>query len=227
MKLFKAIGLTLVAVFAIAAISSATAFALPALLNSEKKEVKTKVTSNEEKVTELQTLGAGTKVECKSQKSESEITGETGPFHIEFKGCTAKIGGITAGTCTGTGDASGVILTLGKADLVFDSLTTLGVAVLFLLEPATAFSCKSIITVNESVTGDVLCLISPINTLSTSSTLKCEQSSGDPKETTYWNAKGEPVKAELLTSENGGTPVDSAEGGEVKLANSPSAEIMG
>lgn len=238
MRRLRLLGLMLLAVFSVAVMASAAASAatiLPKLLNAKKEASNAKVEAKENTTTELQVLGANTKVKCTSLESTAELNlqasgGYLGLFHIEFKECSAEIGGINAGKCTGTGDATGNILVLGDVHLVFDSLTTLGVAALFLLEPPVKFACKSIVTINLEVKGSVLCLISPINALAKESTLKCEQEGGDQKET-KWSSGKEPLSLDstalLLTSENGGEFKDSAQGGTVKLKNTPEVEIMG
>ena len=200
MRRLKVLGLMLLAVCAVAALASAAASAatiLPKLLNAKKEAANAKVEAKENTTTELQVLGAATKVKCTSLESTAELNlektsgGYLGPFHITFKECSAEIGGINAGKCTGSGDATGVILVLGEVHLVFDSLTTLGVASLFLIPKANAvkFECKSLVTVKLEVLGSVLCLVSPINTLAKTSTLTCESEKGDQKETKYSSGK--------------------------------------
>jgi hypothetical protein len=215
MRRLTTIGVAAIAVLVLGAMTATTSFALPTLKPNEKAIV---IKTEKGSQTELQTLGASVKVTCETQKSESEFPAKSvlGPFHISFEKCKGEIGGISAGTCTGSGDASGTILSLGEAHLVYDSLTVLGAAVLFLVNE-TSFECKSIVTLKAVVKGSVLCLITPINSSANPHTLKCEEEKGDPKETTYWNDAGVAQTTLLLTSENGGAFKDSAEGGEASL----------
>jgi hypothetical protein len=205
MRRFRLIGLALASMLIIGGAVSAMAFALPTLLNSlgELAGV-VKYTAYTNTVNRLTKLN-GKEIQCKSARAEGEFTQNSvlGPFHITFSTCEGLSGLIT---CTGTGDASGVILSLGTVHLVYDSLTTLGVAALFLMAPTT-FSCAGVATVVTK--GELLCLVAPINTLVLQGTFICKEKvagEGDPGEVTYWNDAGEPVNVAdgLLASEGSG-----------------------
>jgi hypothetical protein len=204
MRRFRIIGLMLASLFIIGGVVSAMAFALPTLLN-ETGELAgvVKYTDYTNAINRLTKLN-GLELPCTSARSEGEFTKNSvlGPFHITFSACKGLSGLVT---CTGTGDATGVILSLGTAHLVYDSLTTLGVAMLLLLAPTT-FVCA---TVTVETKGELLCLISPINSLVLQGTFICKEKAagdGDPGEVTYWNDAGEPVNVAegLLANENGG-----------------------
>jgi len=219
MRRFRMIGLMLASLFIIGGAVSAMAFALPTLLNSLGElagSVKyTDYTNSKSTLTKL----SGSIITCVSARSEGEFTKNSvlGPFHITFSTCTGLSGLVT---CTGTGDTSGVILSLGTAHLVYDSLTTLGVAALLLVAPTT-FSCAGVATVETK--GELLCLVEPINTLVLQGTFICKEKAagdGDPGEIFYWNDAGEPVNiAEgLLANENGGAFEMSGETAEAFIS---------
>jgi len=102
------------------------------------------------------------KIECETSKSEGteEQTGNgppSGPFHIDFGKCKNTGTGIT---CTGLGEATGVILALGTVKLVFDKevgkeFKELTVATLFETSPV-HFSCSALVLIETK--GEVVCL---------------------------------------------------------------------
>ena len=202
MALFRALGVALMAVFALSALASTTASAAVVVL----PEVEEKWTGESGKGT-LETLKALASVVCQKDKSEGtfEAKKPLGLFHITLEGC--KAGGLVA--CTGLGEAKEVLLELGTFHLVFDklgkALSEAGVGILFLLEPI-HFECGGKLF---AITGQLLCLIKPVNTKAKHFETTCERAKevGDPGEIIYWNEKGEEVKMGenlLLTSENGG-----------------------
>jgi hypothetical protein len=143
--------------------------------------------------------------------------GFLGPFEIKVKGCTAE-GGLA--TCTGEGAEKGEFISKGEVHLVYDALgtgTSLGAALLFLVNPDTKFTCEAFgIKTANVMLGAMLCLVKEINMLTSKYTLNCEQKEGDPKETTYWNDEGVAKTAALLCSEKGGTEESC---GELATAN--------
>jgi hypothetical protein len=103
------------------------------------------------------------------------------------------------------GAAKGEVISKGEIHLVYDSLTTLGVAVLFLINPTTKVTCETFgLKTTVSISGAKQCLVKAINTLAKTFELLCEQSGGDPKEATFWNDEGKELKASLFCSTNGG-----------------------
>jgi len=180
--------------------------------------------------TRLSTLGSSVEVTCPETRTEGEFEAARplGPFHLDFKGCTTTAGG----TCTGLGEETGIILSLGTVHIVYDKLGTgveLGAAVLFLIQN-THFECTVLIVHKLILTlGQVLCLIKEINRLQKRATITCEttRTLGDPKEVTYWNdAEREVNIAEgLLSSENDSTFTMSAESGSGEV-ESEEIEIM-
>jgi len=207
MRRIKVVGFAVMAVLALSAFVSATASA--ALVGVLGTGAETESFTGSGGSGTLEALSGVSPVICKTQTSEGKNESKTaGSFHITFEGCTA--GGIT---CTGLGDTSGKILTLGSFQYVFDKLGTgseLGVGILFSIAPA-HFSCSILLI---EVTGQVLCLVTPKETSSTHAEIKCEKNGADPKETVYWTEAGTEVKMGnnlLLTSENHGAGKGSGE----------------
>ena len=228
MQRFGILGVALMAVFALSAVVSATASAhvliLPTLTAIEDW-------TGESGAGTLEALPGGTtnEIACKKDKSEGTFEKDKplGLFHITFEGCTAGFGTLT---CTGLGDANGIILSLGTAHLVWDKLgAEMGGGVLFLVEN-THFLCvglgKDVLFLVE---GEVLCLIKPVEMLTKHFEIVCEGSGGDPGETTYWNEDGTEVKMgqeKLLTSENEGTGKMSSEKTTALILTLVKREIM-
>jgi hypothetical protein len=179
MKKASILSVALVALFVAGAMIAASAFALPELLPHGKWEGKQKGTA-------LLESTSGTKVECKKGKGSGEETTDTlGKFSIDFEECN----------CKSNGDAAGVILTGGEYHYVFDSLTTLGVAVLFLTVEVKLEGC-TFGTVNVKP-GKVLCLIKEPLVAGLTHTFKCEQKEGKATEKTFWNDEGKEVASKL------------------------------
>jgi hypothetical protein len=240
MHRLKILVLTCFAVFAFGAFTAGTASAaLPTLLNAHKELVTKENFRGTSGVTKLGVLGSvGSDVECQKDKNEGFLEkvavlpnapGYLGQVHINFEECTAEEFGQKA-VCTGLGDLPGTILSLPEIHLVYDSLTPLGAAILFLV-PETHFECvagvfKKLILVE----GKVQCLITPL-TLTKKFEIKCEAKSlGDPGEPTYWEDVGNAVNISegLLTSESDAKPNKmSSELGEAKIENTElETEIM-
>jgi len=229
MQRLKVLGLALMAVFALSAIASATASALPEVLNEKKEQAAQKFTGTSG-VTELVKLN-GKKVECEASTAEGEIEKgkPLGLFHIHFTGCKGLLGA----ACTGEGDKEKEILVLGTFHIVYDKLASegsLGAAILFLV-PRFHFTCTVVgVKVLVLVQGEVLCLIKPINTFAKHFEIVCEggKEKGDPGETTYWNDNGEAVdvKNGLLAEENTGAFEMSSEVGSGLILTEVNVEIM-
>jgi hypothetical protein len=179
---------------------------------------------------ELVTVGKKT-VKCKKDKSSGEFTGseETtikGTAKITFEECESS-----GFKCNSKGQKEGVIVSEGTTLLVFDSLTTLGVAVLLTLKPETEFECTSFVKVK--VKGNVLLLIKPLEKETTEFELILKQKEGKPEDKTYWvhgeeEEKGIEEKAQLLTSINGGAFEESGdESAENKITTSKSMTVEG
>jgi len=201
MQRLKVVLLALMAVFALSAFASSTAFAAEAefLPTSSEKYTGTSGPGT------LETL-SGSQIVCKSDTSEGAYTGRTATVHIDFKECKNPSLGVT---CTGLGEAAGVILVLASsALLVYDTLTpTLGVGLLVTLVPV-HFSCSFVLI---EVLGQVLCLVTPVGTAAKHGEVVCQQSKGDATETDYFEGGVLHTVTGLLTSTNHGAEESSGE----------------
>jgi len=230
MQRAKLLVFALLAVSMFSAVAAATASAeLPVILNARGEVAGlTKFEGTSRLTTRLSTLGSSVEVTCPETETRGEFEARSplGPFHLDFKGCTTTAGG----KCTGLGEETGVILSLGTIHIVYDVLRPeLGAAVLFLIQN-THFECEVLIVHKLILTlGQLLCLITPISRLSARSTITCEttRTLGDPKEVTYWNdAEREVNIAEgLLSSENDSTFTMSAESGSGEVRTTSGEEI--
>ncbi len=225
MQRLKILGVALMAVFALSAVVAATASAEVVILPKLAAEETYKGESGKGTLEMLKGIAV---VVCQKDKSEGtfEATKPLGLFHIDFEGCKASIA-----ACTGLGEAKEVILSLGIAHLVFDTLgkvlSEAGIGVLFLLEPV-HFECAGKLMMVE---GQVLCLIKPVNKLTKHFEIVCEKGkeSGDPGETTYWNEAGTEVKMGLellLTKEDGQPGVMSGENTMALILTTKEIELM-
>jgi len=205
MQRLKLVVLAMMAVFALSAFVSSTAFGADAEFLPTVNEAYTGTSGPGT----LETL-AHKNITCSSDTSEGSLTGRTVSIHIMLAGCKGENGLVT---CTGLGEISGVILALASGLLVYDSLTpTLGVAILITLTPIHA-TCSIVLI---ELTGKFLCLITPVETVTKHFEINCEQSSaksGDPKETDYFEGgvlKTISAVEGLSTSFNHGTAESSA-----------------
>jgi hypothetical protein len=165
-------------------------------------------------------------VKCTKTASEGtlEAGGKLGTFHLHFEGCSTSLGG----ECTGLGDAAKSILALGTLHLASNSGLTLGYF-LFLIEHL-HFSCTVLgITKLFLVLGELLCEVTPINTLTAKLTVTCKKGAerGDPAVTSYENDKGEAATLTnaLQTSEGDTTETMSAQEGSGEVTVTPSVKL--
>jgi hypothetical protein len=200
MKRFRLLGLTLLAAFALtAALAASASAALPELL-PVKAGGSTFSGVNTAANPTLETLKKETIVCKKGAKADGvQENDTTGTYHIHFEECES------AGfKCSTAGDATGIILNLGKYHYVDDHLSEnvneLGVAILFLPEEAT-IECTALVKIK--VKGSVLCLILEPLSSKVTHEFHCTQTSGMQSETTWWNDAGTAQTAVLLSSKNG------------------------
>jgi hypothetical protein len=204
MKRFRLLGLVLLVVFSLGAVTAAsTSAALPELLGATAFPKKWTGISLGEPM--LQSL-SGLQVECKADTADGEqLTDTLGAYHIHFTGCK-----MPTGSCNSPGDNVGVILALGEYHYVDDFLgteATLGVAILLLIE--VHFACPLALIL---VTGHALCLVlKPLESNATHEFHCKHVSTGMPEEKHWWNDSGIEQIALLLMNLNEGAFEESAE----------------
>src|SRR5689334_8314544 len=115
MRLFKILGVAIMAVLALGAFASATASAAVTIL-PEKEEVKWTGESGKATLEVLEVIVSV--VLCAKAKWEGivEANKPLGVFHIDLEGCKVL------GPCNSLGEAKEVFLALGTYHLVFDTL---------------------------------------------------------------------------------------------------------
>jgi hypothetical protein len=171
----------------------------------------------------LSTL-AGTTLTCKNVTSDGILKPREGTLHVDLD-CTGPLGV----TCTGLGEAAGVVLALLASLQVYDSLTTLGVAFLLTISAGIHFTCLSLLF-EILKGGKLLCLVSPINTAAKHFVYQCELSNNDPSERTYWESNVQhtiSVAEGLLLQENHSTEEDMAWEAEGLMLTSNNITIDG
>jgi hypothetical protein len=197
MRRFTLLGLALMAVFALLAAVSSSAFALELPENLPASTTRTWTGASEGKP-EFKMEGV-TPIICEeattAEGTETTSKPPLGLFHIHVVGCHAEISKGTVVKCTDLNHlTAGGILVLGTWHLVWDrkaggSFTELTTAVLFLVEPV-HFSCSSLILI--VVQGEQLCLhLVPTESKVTHS-FHCiaeETIAGKPHQTEEWCKK--------------------------------------
>ena len=148
MKRIRLMGLALIAIFALGAFASASAFAEnPEILPVPTKEVPLTFTGTSTEAV-LQATKEANKVKCAKNKDTGEFTTQdAGKVSIDFEGCETK-----GASCTSPGDAKGVILVEGVTELV-DVLPTATLDLGILITPTAIgggvlkFECSGVFTV--------------------------------------------------------------------------------
>lgn len=217
MKRFKVLGLALLAVFAFAAVLSASASALPQLLGWE--ETPTYSGENTAPKPKLETNKKET-ITCASATASGTQSSDTaGTFDIHFKTCESS-----GFKCNTAGDETGIILAKGTFSYVFDALgAELGVAILFEPEEQT-IKCTALVTLH--VKGTLLCPVSSPLTSSTTHNFSCSETAGVPAQTLYWDDEGLEHHAQALTQKNGGTFIESGEQAEASVTFASAVAFM-
>jgi len=212
MRLAKALIVILVAAAAMASTVVATASAAPPtilLLSGEKLPVlilseKDPNTIKTELQSEAATLeGEGLLVDIMITNLNDTSDGSYLVLLLKVKEEKGK-----KESCNTSGDKTGeVLIPTNLIHLVYDSLSPLGVGLLFL---ASEFLLLCGAGLKIKVKGEVLGLIMPINTEakvelgSLKGKLRCSSTFGVPEESKYWNAAGEEKKAVILASAGAG-----------------------
>ncbi len=221
MKRLKFVALVVVALCLAAVAMATTAAALPTVL--PEAAASRGWTGKATSATEFQ--GAET-VKCTSATGEGEEEAKKplGTFKIDFKECSAELLKVKV-ACTGLGESSGVILSTGSWHIVYDSLSPLGAAILYLVL-AVHFECSTtLVTVPSG--GMVLCLWTSL-TKKASHEFQCKAiSAKHPEESKYYNEAGTLVSiSPLLSSTNEGTAAESAQVGNGEVLYKEEVEIM-
>jgi len=211
MRYWKLLGVTVVAVCALGVMMSVSALgALPTILP---ETIKTWTGKAEEKLT-LEGVG-GKKMSCEQAKAEGTVEQPKplGLFHIHFEKCSTEVLG-SKGACTGLGDESETILSLGSWHYVYDNLSPLSLAILFLLD--TVHLACTVLGVTALVLmplgGMVLCLVTNPTTLGATFLFACKGTKGVAEESKYYNEGGTLVSiSTLLSAENEKTAEQSVE----------------
>jgi hypothetical protein len=214
MKKFCMIGLTLLALLVLGAVSSASALAAePEALFLTGTSTTFTATSGKG---HLSTRGVPISIECAQSKSSGEVKAKTGTISIDFELCT-----LLGKACWSLGDttdrtAGGLILTGGPFKLVYDSLSTerAGLLPALLFEPGELhIECEALSEL-LLVKGSILLLFSSLTsgTEVTSAELITKVTSGKPADTKYWTSSGgTELHPLLLTSVSGGTFEESGD----------------
>jgi hypothetical protein len=145
--------------------------------------------------------------------AESEGTeGNTGNFHESLSGYKNAL----LGTCTGTGDASGIVLVSGTFQLKdADLASKLIVAVLFLLNQVQFLCGTTAITIAGCEAGN----LTPLNTLAKTLTIALNRVGNDNEITSYLSSTGLPQFCLLSAKVGAGATELSAQNQTVELFN--------
>ncbi len=179
----KMFGLALVAVFAMGAVASATASALPTLpqlVNKEEKPlVKTGFTGTSG-ASKFETK-SGESVKCKADTIKGKITGlSTDEAEIKFTGCTAVSGLLK---CKSKGASSGEIVLKIASTLVWLNESKEEPGEDFYLPALLTIECTGMASETLEVEGSTLCPTT--KALSKTATIKCKETKGVQEWTEY------------------------------------------
>lgn len=202
MSRFRLLGLTLLAVLAVAAALSPAAFALPELLPIG---APSNFTGANDGTTFKFETAKKEAVECTKVPSEGTEANDTaGVFHMTMEGCKSTVLGVA---CNSLGDPAKTILGLGSFNHVFDSLSPLGEAILFTFQKI-HIECTALVLL--ILTGTVVCLwLEGLVSMATH-LFHCNESAVKQEDAGYYNDSGTLVSTSLTTSENGGAEETTA-----------------
>ncbi len=176
-------GLALVAVFAMGAIASATASALPALPQLVNKEEKALVKTGFKGTSKESTFEtkSGESVKCKADTITGKITGlSSDEAEVKFTGCSA-VGGLLK--CKTKGAASGEIVLKETSTLVWLNEAKEEPGEDFSLPTNVVIECTGLASETLEVKGGTLCPTT--KALSLKATVTCKQSKGVQEPTEY------------------------------------------
>jgi hypothetical protein len=153
MKRSKLLGLAFMVMLAITAITATTALAaatLPSLL-PEATSANPVTAVTESAKSEFGSPGITAITSTSSLGESSQTSLKLGAFHVKFLGVKNAL----LGTCTGTGDESGVVLVLGEFHFRDNSQPSPLTVVIFLLNQVQFLCGTTLITVGGCVAGAV------------------------------------------------------------------------
>ena len=184
---------TLMAVFAVSAVASATASAsLP-----EQVPASGKFTVKSEKGT-FETIGKES-IKCSSDKGEGEITGpKTDKSKLTFEVCVGPLGV----KCNSSGASSGDISIEINSELVWLNKAKEEVGEDLVLAKEVTIKCTALQTLK--VKGSTVCPVAPTNTKTTTFTITCKQKEGKQEFTEYENEAGTKIK-DITETEGSGS----------------------
>jgi hypothetical protein len=227
MRYSRLFGVVLVALCALGSVGAACALAstvLPTTITSYKGKGVGK--------TKLEKSGGLASVECESAKGEGtvEANGHSGMYHVTFEKCSAA-----GGPCTGLGDTTETILSLGSYHFVYStlkaSLTEPVLAILFLVG-SVHFVCNvpilGEILQEVFLGGMVLCLIENQAALTKVFEFSCKEGQPDhPLLSKYYTEGGTLVKiSPLMSAESEGTEAEGAQVGNGTIEYPEPAGLM-
>jgi hypothetical protein len=198
MKRSKLLGLAFMVMLVITAITATTALAaatLPSLLpEATAGSPVTAVSESKESVFGSPGITAVTSASSLGETSQTSL--KLGTFHTSFLAFKNAL----LGTCTGTGDASGVVLVLGEFHFRDNSLSSPLTVVVFLLKPSVQFVCG---TTAVTLTGCMAGGVTPTNTLTKALEEVLATANGDNDVVTVLNEENTAQEACQLLSKVG------------------------
>lgn len=220
MRRLRKVVTAIVAVAALCAVVSASAFAVEPLPEFTVETPAKGTIGGSTFETTSALLGSITSTKGTSETAPTSK--QLGTFHFMFEGvkCHGPFGESAAGESLG--DAKEIVLVLGTYHLVV-LLPGPHVLIWLLVKPVhieCLFSTGTLLLVvgdETAGTNNLLGELTPINTKTTKYSVKITQSKGKQGITEFENDKSEKVKASLTTSIDEGSPVASAQ--ESKEAN--------
>ncbi len=224
MKRLKLMGLVLVALCLAAIAMATTAAALPTVLPSATSSR----TWTGKSTSQIELQGAET-IQCQSATGEGaeepSTTKALGTFKLDIKECSTEVLKVKV-TCTGLGESTGITLESGSWHIVYDSLSPLGAAILYLLG-AVHFECSTTL-VTVPLGSMVLCLWKELRkALTHEFNCRASGTKGKPELSKYYNEAGTLVSiSPLLSSVNEGTASEYASVHAGSVSYNEEVEIM-
>ncbi len=199
MRSIRTMGLALVAVFLLGAVTASGASATQPEAEPEGGTFPVTFTGTGGAGT-LETLDGAHTVKCTGQSSTGEITSKTqSKATLKFTGCSSS-----GATCTTAGEPSGTVTSKVVGELVYTGASKNIAAVWF--KPASgstfaSFSCTLFgIGTSVTVTEGVVCPVEPVNTSTSTLKIVCKQTKGMNEFMSYWSPSTCAEVADFLKS---------------------------